>query len=351
MRQLFQECDIEKGEDLLALFRQMEKIVERKCENFEKNPPKIKNVHEALFQIFKKNSRVAINENEAEKIKEVLDFHVKNQNPIPIVLLWAYSGQALSPLKFSQPKVNLPRLADIWGLLWWKMFNYKIKFFHKPGIRLILVDEKPLLKILGWNESELHQRSELIKNIASFLGLDFIYFVDLPAFEYVETDCCVSDDEVISIIVSLPFSEIPELQQRKVFDFLYLTRKKPISYLKKELGIFWDKAKNLREKMVKITEARKKTGWAEKIAGKFFIDACLTEKGRFSPDIWNFSFPQHGGSFLVSDWDQKFSLLIIPEFKLFEMKKQPIWINSHVFSIFDPELKNKEKLEYIFYWI
>lgn len=348
---VLEEHLIKNEEELLVLLRKIEEVIEKKLANFRKNPPK-KNGSEIdiLFQIFKKNSRVPISELESKKIKNVLDFHIKNQTPIPVVLLWAYGGQALSPLKFCQPEINLPRLGDIWGLLWWKIFNFKIQFFHPPGIKLVLIDEKPLLKILGWGEREIEKRSRLVQKIASFFELDFIYFENLPIFK-ADIKVNVCDQEVIAILVSLPSSIIPIEKQKIVFEFLYLKREKPISYFKREMGEFWEKAKELREKMVRITEARKKVNWVEKIVGEYFVDACLTEKGRFSPDIWGYSFPQHGGSLLNTDWDQRFSVSIIPEFRLLNTEKKPVWILPQVFSFFDSEFEAEEKSKYIFYWI
>ena len=101
----------------------------------------------------------------------------------------------------------------------------------------------------------------------------------------------------------------------------------------------WKKGAEIKKRMNQIAMGRRTGGWLDKevMNGEPFIDAAIINRGRWSPNIWAFTSPQHGGSIL--DLNNKlYSISIAPEYRLKES------------GGYQPVMIKEGDQEYIFYW-
>lgn len=332
----------------LALMR---KCIEKKMLGFVASTKKISCFEEAIFRLFKGSSRVKIDDEEAVKIGKAIKKCLKAEEPIRVAFLWAVGGQARNPYKILQWDLNLPRLGDVWAIYWLAFLHCRAKHLHDPGLEIVIIDEGPLLKFIGWKEEEILRRRSVLQNL---IPRDFpISIVGLPDFS---TDkISISDPslpETLSIVSSAEFllNQIPEDKIEKFHHDLYLERDKNWQQIRDFVpDKTWQQALEIRTEMSRICQARKESGWVqdEIFSGKEYIDGAITEKGRWTPDIWSFTFPQHGGTWLVADGQTKYSTRIIPEQRLAK--------NASFRPVFLPlcQMSQEGKFPYeqlIFYW-
>lgn len=336
---------------LTAELERMGGVMEARLLNYR--PPK-GTVVETIVQIFKKHSRMLISESEMVQIKKAVSEAVEKEEPVKLAFLWAFSGMARSSIKFLQPEINYPRLGDIWAYFWIKILDEKIKKVHPPGIKVLIVDEKPLLLIIGWDEKPLNQRFRVMKKLAEEVAPEVIEVTQMPSFDDVARSLTVSppsNDEILSIVTSVKEYE-EKIGMDVLVEFLYKTREKPwdeIQMLIPEL--IWRDALERRMEMIRIGAARKKTGYLSQcFSGASYIDACIVEKGRFCPDIWAMTFPQHGGTVLNASEKGRFSVKCLPENRLKGDNCLPVLINTKEFDeIINSDSTNGQ--DYIFYWL
>ncbi|MEI6587664.1 MAG: hypothetical protein WCO05_01815 [Candidatus Moraniibacteriota bacterium] len=304
-------------------------------------------IYGEVMQIIKKHSRQKVSPVEWEKIGGAVRYSIKNNFPINFAFLWACSGMARSAMKFVQNELNFPRLGDVWSLSWIKTFNKKIEESYPPGIKMLIVDELPLLQLLGWKREELLKRHNVMKKIAERMCPGIIEIVDMPSFaDYAGKIQPVnpSPEEILSIITSQD-NHIPT----QVSDLLYTQREKPWDEIRACFpAVIWEKARQTRMEMARIGQARKETGYvSDCFSGMPYIDACIVEKGRWCPDIWAMAFPQHGGTVLEVDGRARYSIQIAPEYRLMG-NNEPVYISTSEFNRLIGRIAPSR--EFIFYW-
>ncbi len=311
-------------------------------------PPKGSPV-DVLFRIFNKHSRDRISPHEEEKIRAAIEAAIQGAQTIPIGIVWSCGGIAPSPMKFREPKVNLPRLGDVWPLFWLNIFNQKVQTIHPPGIEVIIADETSIFEHLGVPPGEVRLRLTIMEEMARQYA-PFITICSLPSLEELGVDPEVGEptnDEILAIATALPSSEVPQ----EVFDQLYTTRVKDWNRI---CGIIpteiWEQSRTVATHVRKLGAARRGMHFfAEKLGGRTcHIDAAITEKGRFCPKIWGEAFPQHGGTLLRANEHGKYSVRIVPEYRLLKHDCIPVMINSGDFNPFSPTPLDNQ--DFTFYW-
>jgi len=311
----------------------MQKCIEEKLCGFVPYKQKGAKEEDLIFNLFKKASRAKVDLREEEKMRQVIRNAIVKNKPIKVSFLWACGGQARSPYKLLQWQMNFPRAGDVWAIYWLQFLHQRVSHYHQPGLEIVIVDEGPLLEILGWTKEEIASRRKILE---SFISSEFpIKIVNLPdnfSLEGITVDPPVSP-EIIAII-SFTESLLSQLSSEEIEEIhrdLYVKREKDYNRIRNIIpDSVWDQAVQIRTKMAKIGLARKKTDWIQEqvFAGEEYIDAAITEKGRWTPDIWSFTFPQHGGSLVVRD-SAKYSVRILPEYRLKEDSGlKPVFISE-----------------------
>lgn len=291
-----------------------------------------------------KNKGKGMGRNWIEKIYLAVEWAITNDQPINISLAWACGTISLSSYKFLEVTNNLPRLGDIWTLFWFKILNQKIQTLYSPGIKLVIIDEVPHGIIIGRTKQEIRMRQSAIAYIAREIT-PFIEIVSLPFFQYDGTVGNPCNDEILAILMSLPLPISPE-----VSELCYRTRVKPWKDIMEMVpGSSWKQAENLRIQMKKVDAQKKESNFtANLFDGNPFLEACIVDKGRWSPDIWNMAFPQHGGTVLDNAGGNRFSISCIPEARLLGNGHRPVFIDSFDFRDFSTE--KVPDSPFVFYW-
>lgn len=325
--------------------QRMEAVVEKRLCGYipHKWGGKIENVVGILLSGSKDKGK-KMEENWLEKIRSAVEWAVIYGQPINISLAWACGTTAMSSYKFIDSN-NLPRLGDIWTLFWFSMLNQKVQVLHPPGIRLVIIDEVPHGLIVGRTEEEIALRQGVMRALALKYA-PFTEIVSLPFFRYdgiVDKPC---NEEVLAILMSLPGS-IPE----EVCELCYRVRNKPWGRIQQVVSEGqWKKAVDIRIAMKRVDAGKKETHFtASLFCGAPFIEACIVEKGRWSPDIWSMAFPQHGGTALDTKGQNRFSISCVPEVRLLSNGHEPVMVSSRDFQAFSElEVPNSP---FTFYWV
>jgi len=337
------------NEHSTSLEQEIKRMVEVVNDRLAGYSPPLGSAAESLWRIFKRHSRGQISSPEENKIRLAINSALKDEREIFMGICWAFGGMSLSGYKFREPKVNLPRLGDLWGLFWLLILNEKIKRIHPPGLKLIIADEEPHHFFLGHLPTKVARRQRIMTAVAAQYT-SFITLTALPAYQGVAKAITIpepSDEEILSIVGCLPQDNIPSA----AFSQLYQEREKDWSTIRDLIpAAKWQEAREIIIKMLQIGEARKREGFFPHLFGfQPYIDAAITEKSRWSPKAWGKTCPQHGGSLLRRGDNGQFSITITPESRLLAEGYQPIRLRGEEFGKLDPSLATDE--EYTFYWL
>lgn len=364
-----------------AELKRMEEVVKIKVKDFR--PARHLNLTEQIFHLFKSSSKAHIDPIEEEKILDVIKYYLKEKTPIKISFLWALYWMVQSPWKFIECNIIKPRLGDYWAPYWLSMINRKLKKIFPPGCKFYVINEQEMVKEMGWTNSQSRERMSCLSPIYS--KSDCVKIIDLPKFNELPKIQKPNDEEIIATVISTPalFSQISEESMKFIMDEFYVDRNKIFSaekslltpselddfynqidsfffsadssqpdnklkespaYLKfmalrakNIVGVkkiipddIWDKGIQIKRKMNQIAKARRSSGWLDNkvMEGEPFIDAAIINRGRWSPDIWAFTSPQHGGSILDLD-NRLYSISIAPEYRLQESEKhEPVKVKD-----------------------
>lgn len=335
----------------------MQEIVEHRLSGYRpperKGKKKLVEPADKIVQILIKHSREEILPAFEVEMKLAVEQAIQNDLPVPVTFLWPIGGQARNPLKLIEYEVNFPRLGDIWGLYWLDMLNRKIQSVYEKGCLCLIIDEQPQLELIGWKPEEISQRRTALQKLIPPSA--FIKVVSLPEFQEVVEQILVDEpsaEEVFSILTCLSF--IPHEILESKLSQLYVNRKKGSVIDIPDWA--WDGARKLRIRMNQIGLARKQTRWIDKVLAEtlnyseeyysYYIDGCLIEKLRWSPHPWGYTFPQHGGSLLDHNSQGRYSVKIVPEYRLLGAGHLPVYLSTKEFGV-----SNNPYQEFIFYWV
>lgn len=269
---------------------------------------------------------------EESLIREAIGWSVANGQPINLSIFWGLGGQARSCFKIKDWSVNLPRLGDIWGLNWFDFLNRKIAQVYSPGINLVLVDETPTLKLLGWTAEEIEVRKDVLKK---FLPGKFVQVMDMPDFVLPKREVITNPAQILAILTSI--EDVDHDLQVRVASELYNHSTKDWGDIEKMAGAEeWARIGEIVKKMQLYSIARKEARWVENFVFKEqpFIDGCLTQRRRWCPDIWGMALPYHGGALLDNGEKNRFSIKIIPEHRLVLEGRTPVKVDVREFQEF-----------------
>jgi hypothetical protein len=308
---------------LNSLIETISGVINLRLSEYKAPIPQGSSVEDAIFLILQGASRVK-NGNliDTPNIKRAISWAVKQGVPINISLLWAIGAHARSSFKIIDWQYNIPRLGDIWALYWFRYLDQKIKTIYSPGIHIVLIDEVSLSNLMGWDNYEMNLRKNIFREL---IPKDLkVSIFDLPDFPEFKIDIPALEDETLMVLTS---SEMISTDlQISISEELYKKHDKSWEDIKEKVGLsIWNNAQKIVSQMSRIKIARKETNWISNFVFNDvpYIDGCILKKGRWSPDIWDSTSPQHGGSLLVYDGGRKFSIRIIPEFRLAEEKRNP----------------------------
>lgn len=328
----------------------MEQIVTERARDFV--PPVMPgaSVAEVVTKVLLKHSRDKMAAAEQANLSRVVQSAVDAGRPIAVSMMLAVGGHGRTRYKFCQPQVALPRLGDLWTIFWFKILNQKIQRVYAPGLEVVLVDEVPHLRAFGWQETDIEQRKAPLRVVAEHCA-PFVRIVNLPDLtSQVSLPLCDPPPGVVyAVVASLPEADALPLS---VFRWQYQSRDKPWDEIRSAIpSDLWEKARAAAALASRYGEARKHVDWLGRdvFGGQPYIDACVTEKGRWAPDIWSFAFPQHGGTVLrTAPGTTQFSVCIEPESRLVYNDHDAVYIQpadvAGSTSTFNPD-------PYIFYWI
>jgi len=328
----------------------MDQVVSERARDFV--PPVMPgaSVVELIIKILLKHSREKLSAIEQVQLSRTVQTAVETGRPISISMFLAVGGHARTRYKFCQPYMALPRLGDLWTIFWFKVLNQKIQRVYEPGLEVVLVDEVPQLRVFGWQDADIEQRKSPLRVVASKYA-PFIRIVDLPDLtSQVLLPLCEPPPGVVyAVVASLPEADSLPLD---AFRWQYQCRDKPWDEIRSAIpAVLWEKARTAAALAGRYGEARKHVDWLgqDVFRGQLYIDACVTEKGRWAPDIWSFAFPQHGGTVLkTTPGTTQFSVCIEPESRLVCNGHDAVYIQpadvAGSTSTFSPD-------PYIFYWV
>jgi len=295
-------------------------------------------IEDIIFSILVASSRERINNlTDVASIQKAISWAVSRNVPVNISLLWALSAHARSSFKIFDWECNVPRLGDIWALYWFYYLNQKVKIIYPPGINIVLVDEVPLSRLMGWSEVDMDIR----RNILRLIGPkeSSVNIVGMPDFTPSQSEVFVLPAEIFSVLTS---SEIINVDiQIDITDDLYCSQNKSWETIKEKVGIAkWNDAEEVATQMSRIKLARKETDWVRSsvFSGDPYIDGSFLKKGRWCPDIWDAAMPQHGGSLLTYDGERNFSVKVVPEFRLDKDMRMPCRVLVDEFQEFASDL-------------
>lgn len=299
---------------------------------------------EGLTRIFQRHTRSKMDAAEWEKLLRAISAARAQEKPIPIGIQWAVGGHARNHFKFLEPDILLPRLGDFWAVFWFMMLDAKVRLYHEQGIEVVVVDEVPQSMLMGWTPEEAMHRRAPVETLASRYA-PFMRFAELPSFETERVKATVGEPPpgmVYAICCSLPHVDLPE----EAYQWQYTSREKPWEQVCSAIPeAVWVHARQVAIEMAKLSAARKEAGWLRQILGRPYIDAAITEKGRFSPDIWGSGFPQHGGTVLKAEDRGQFSVRIEPESRLLGNGHEPVRVQANEISS-----TAAGNASYVFYW-
>ena len=271
-------------------------------------------------------------------IERAISWAVDHNQPVNISLVWTVCAHARSVFKITDWKYNLPRLAELWAIGWFDYLNRKIKRFYAPGIHLVITDEVPIAGLLGWREDELLLRQQVLKSLLP----DFIQIVSLPNF----SDLIPLETPVEQILTILTIVDNIDVElQKEISSDLYIKAQKDWNLIKRRVGDHhWNQATDIVTQMNSINENRKRCNWVGNVAfnDQPYVDGCLIRKKRWSPEIWKYALPYHGGSLLntgAGNDEAKFSVHVVPEARLIEQGKIPYKIKiSDFYDLVDSSI-------------
>lgn len=313
---------------LQLVLNQMQSVADLRLKSFDLQPFKSKNQVEKILGVLmgksvnaeKKNCNIDIN------LRPAVEFAITNNYPINLSIVWTICGHARTKYKILDWEVNLPRIADIWALYWFKILNDKVKLFYPPGLKIVIIDEVPLAKIAGWSDSEMQIRKSIMQKLLP--KQSGIEFADLPNFELNGKIISYETQQVLTILSSTDI--LDEGMQVLVANDLYIKRDKDWEYIKNTVGCKWDQAIDIVRQMNGINAVRKEVNWIGSLFdGQPFIDGCIVRKGRWCPKIWVNAFPYHGGG-LIDDGHGalpgdsqfgRFEVEVMPESRLSEVAR------------------------------
>lgn len=317
----------------------MQRVVDERIANFDHSR---KAGEDDLLRIFQRHSRSKMDHDELERIRRAISAARALGKPIPVGILWAVGGHSRNHFKFLEPDVLLPRLGDFWFVFWCRMLDAKVRLFHEHGIEIVVADELPQSALMGWTREETYLRRAPVEAVAA-KHAPFIRFIDLPAFEREREGITVGEPPpsfVYAVVCSLAHVDLPE----SAYQWQYACREKPWEDVHAAIPKnVWEQARAVAIEMTKVSQARKETDWLHSVIGRPYIDASITAKGRFTPDIWEGAFPQHGGTILKARDAGQFSVRIEPESRLLGNGHEPVSIRAS-------ELHAEVQGSYVFYW-
>jgi hypothetical protein len=315
--------------------------------------PKGSSVDDVIFKIFKSQSRTDIDPDEQAKMMRAIVSARKEGRPINVSFLWALGGISRSTMKFFDSHLNLPRLGDFWAFFWLEMLNRKIRTIFPLGCKFVIIDEVPIIKLIPeWDQEKIDLRK---KAFASALQqFPNIRIRDLPDFvghRPVGMLKAPENAEVLAVLTSR--SELENVLGTDKMELIYrdyaISRQRDWETIKGLVPCnLWEHAIQIRREADRIQLARKETNWVKRevFCGQEYIDGALTEKGRWCPSIWpeTSTSPQHGGSVVKAQEGGKFSVAIVPEYRLIDTH-QPVYVSTH-----DLEVSTKSSENMVFYW-
>ncbi|MDD4989490.1 MAG: hypothetical protein PHV42_03635 [Candidatus Pacebacteria bacterium] len=318
----------------------MKQIVANKTKTFR--PVKRQDLLSQIYHIFKSSSRVAINKEEEIKIKQVISYYIEKQEPIKVSFLWALFWMSQTPWKFVDYTTVDPRLGDYWMFYWLSLVNNKVSKIFPPGCIFYIIDEYEMVKEMGLTKVDAMYRKSCLYPVYSQFSC--IRVIEIPHFSSLPTIEKLNESEVLATILSTPklVSAIDQSSTKELMDVFYHHGDRDFGHLKSLVPKnIWLAGERIKTKMNQLAAARWTTGWLEKeiLGGEPYIDSATTDKGRWSPNAWQFAMPQHGGS--VLDYDQvrsHYSICNFPEYRLVGENK-PV------------KIINKDGKEYVFYWL
>jgi hypothetical protein len=328
----------------------MNDVINLRLSEYKKPISSNNDIEDVIFLILQGASRVK-NGNliDTPNIKKAISWAVNRGLPVNISLLWTIGAHARSSFKILDWQYNVPRLGDIWALYWFHYLDQKVKTVYPPGIHIVLIDEISLSNLMGWNNNEMDLRKKIFREL---IPKDLkVSIFDLPDFPEFKIYIPALEDETLMVLTS---SEIISTEiQISIAEELYKKHDKSWEEIKGKVGLSkWNDAQEIVNQMSRIKTARKETDWVSNFVfdNVPYIDGCILKKGRWSPDIWDSTSPQHGGALLVYDGDRKFSVKIVPEFRLIGEKRNPVSIPISEFQalIKDPLPWSGEVM---LYWI
>lgn len=336
--------------NLEAEIRRMLETVTDRLETYNRSskPSKLTLVDQ-IVGLLVKASHNSVDEENRFRLRETVVASIDHHAPIPLAFLWAMGGHARSAFKLLDSDVCLPRLGDFWMFFWLSMLNQKIQKFYAPGLEVIIADEVPQLELLGFTPEQIKMRRAPLCAVAREYA-PFVRIVELAVPEHVVN--AVPDQEphpdlIFAVATSMEWeSEIPS----DVYDMHYKMRDKPWGKIQEMLppGV-WSRSADIQRRMMKIGEARKRVAFFDQFfGGRPYIDAAITDKGRWSPDVWNLTFPQHGGTLLDAK-NKRFSIKIIPEKRLMTGGAVPTMIAAAEFK-HCANLNGCADANFAFYW-
>lgn len=321
----------------------MARAIEGKLRDYV--PPKGEPL-DVIMQIMKSHSRVEnMAEAETERMRAAVSHALGTGAPIPIGFLWAVGGIVPSQVKFRQWELNYPRLGDIWGLNWLFLLGKKIQRVHEPGIRVVVVDELPMLRLLGWSDRELSDRHMMMQALAP-RGVEIVRLPGFESFVLKNPVAEPTDEEIFATALCVPWPDPPS----ELLDMMYKVREKNWTTVRKLVPTErWAESRALRKEMSRIGQARKESGFMQTLFGSApYIDGCITVKDRWCPRMWGNAFPQHGGTALEDH--TRYGVTCLPEYQL-EATHQPVMISTKEFDRLLGNAAGKKGQLYTFYWL
>ncbi len=345
----------------------MEEVTKKKLETFR--PARHCSIEDEIFHIFKSSSKAHITTVEVAKIYKVIEYYLRKKTPIKVSFLWAMYWMVQSPWKFIDYNVIKPRLGDYWAPYWFSLLNNKLKKIFPPGCEFDIIEEFEMVKEMGWTKNQSLERASLLRPV--YAKFDCIKIFDLPIFTELPNVIEPNSEEIASTIVATPrlFNLIPDEKMRAIMDTFYHAndttcsqavfqsgnlphtletsrillecRKKSADEIKKIVPYdLWEQGKNIKRRMNQIAKARRSSNWLNQtvMSGEPFIDAAIIKRGAWSPDIWAFTSPQHGGSVLDLG-NRLYSISIAAEYRLKESGE------------YKPIMMRDGDEEFIFYWL
>lgn len=331
---------------LAAELGRMEIVSESRLRGYK--PPKGETVTDRILQILKTHCRQKVDAVEWSRAREAVEAAQSARLPVPIGFLWAVGGHSRSRYKFLEPSVALPRLGDFWPVFWFRTLSRKIQSVYPPGIEVAVVDEVPQLRILGWSDADIDRRKLPVVRAAARYCPE-MRIADLPDFSYLVRlpDMPEPAPEVVyAVILSSDCGDAPGIGE--AFRWQYQSREKPWDEIRRIIPeSLWRDAALLARRLIAVGEGRKRNGWMgrEVFGGRPCIDACITERGRWCPDLWGTTFPQHGGTVLRAGADPaQFGIRIEPESRLIAAGYEPVYLPTS-------DVCAGGSGQYIFYWV